>query len=148
MLFLLLLLTAVPALGASTFARTEKGEMADFTTQFREVGSRIAQSDVAIYAVDQSIAGAAADPSGQARADLQILTGITGGRWFPNNALLPALTACANDARGTYVRSYYSPLDDRKYHRVHVESLRNGAHLLTREGYEGGSVPSSSTATK
>jgi hypothetical protein len=115
--------------------------MADFTPQFKEIGSRIAQSDVAIYAVDQSIAGAAADPNGQARAGLQMLTGITGGRWFPSSAFSQAMAACSNDARSAYELSYYSPLQDRKYHKVHLESPRKGVHLLTREGYDGGSGP-------
>lgn len=70
-----------------------------------------------------------------------MLTTITGGRWFQGSAFPQALAASLSDERSSYNLAYYSPLEDRKYHRIRLESARKGVHLPTREGYEGGSAP-------
>lgn len=125
--------------GVPLNAKLEAGGWADFTQQVTGFGAEAARSQVAIYCVDESAAGAAADPAGQARATLKMLTAITGGRWFQSNAFPQALAACLNDARSNYSVAYYSPLQDRKYHKIHLESVRKGVHLLTPDGYDGGS---------
>lgn len=123
--------------GVPLTAKTLDGNLLDLTAQLRSFSGGLAQSQVAIYAVDESIAGAAADPNGQSRATLQMLATQTGGRWFQSSAFPQALAACLSDSRNSYSVAYYSPVDDKKYHRIHLESARKGVHLLTSEGYEG-----------
>lgn len=122
--------------GVPLTAKTLDGGLLDLTAQLHSFGASVGQSQVAIYAVDESIAGAAADPNGQSRATLQMVATITGGRWFQSSAFPQALAACLSDERNNYSVAYYSPLEDRKYHRIHLESTRKGVHLLTREGYD------------
>ena len=123
--------------GVPLTTKTLDGGFLDITAQLRSFGAAVAQSQVAIYAVDESLAGAAADPNGQSRATLQMLAASTGGRWFQSSAFAQALAACLSDARNNYSVAYYSPFEDRKFHRIHLESARKGVHLLTSEGYEG-----------
>jgi VWFA-related protein len=124
--------------GVPMLAKSLKGGLVDFTPQLRGLGNDAARSQVAIYAVDESAAGGDADSTGTARAALQMLAEISGGRWF-RNAFPEALATCLNDARNNYSVEYYSPLQDRKYHKIHLESARKGVHLLARDGYQGGS---------
>ncbi len=117
--------------GIPLTAKSPRGDFVDFTSQLRSFGAEVAQSQVAIYAVDESIAGAASDPNGEGRAALQLLTTVTGGRWFSSSAFPQALAAALSDERSSYSLAYYSPFDDGKYHRIHLESTRKGVHLLT-----------------
>lgn len=122
--------------GVPLTAKTLEGGLLDLTTSLRSFGATVSQAQVAIYAVDESISGAAADPNGQSRATLQMLTADTGGRWFQSSSFPQALAACLSDGRNNYTLTFSSPFEDRKYHRIHLESARKGVHLLTREGYE------------
>jgi hypothetical protein len=122
--------------------RLPGGDWEDFTPQVRKLSAAAAQSEIAIYAVDQSGQGAGADPSGLARETLQMFTSLTGGRWYASDNAAAALTGATADGRGSYRLAYYSPIreKDKKEHKIRLDSLRKGVRLLTREGYFGDAV--------
>ena len=97
------------------------------------------QSQVAIYTVDQSAAGAGADPAGMSRQTLELLSSQTGGRWFASGRTSDALSAVANDAHGAYQVAYFLPSETRKSkdHKLRIDSARKGVRLLTRAGFTG-----------
>jgi VWFA-related protein len=115
------------------------GEWADFTPQVRNLSAAAAESQIAIYTVDQSAAGAGADPSGSARLALQMFSGLTGGRWYPSDTAERAIADSIADGRANYRVAYYSPLreKDRKEHKIKVEAARKGIRVRTRESYFG-----------
>ena len=113
------------------------GGVSDLTPQVRSLSSAAALSQIAIYTVDQSAQGAGANLNSPSRATLQMFTSLTGGRWYTSNNAERALASAISDSRSSYRIAYYSAIrgNDRKEHKVGVESPRKGVHLLTREGY-------------
>ena len=113
------------------------GEFADFTPQVRAFSAAAARTEISVYAVDQSAAGSGADQGSLGRMTLEIATALTGGRWYPSGNTDLALSGAMSDALGNYRLAYYSPdrENDRKEHKIHIESTRKGVRLLTREGY-------------
>src|SRR5487761_2210483 len=127
--------------GVPLMSKTPDGGFVDFTPQIKTLGTQFAQVQAALYLVDQSLSGAAADPNGASRAALQMLALVSGGRWFQSSAFAQTLAASLNDSRSSYILSYSSPVEDHKNHKIPLESARKGVHLLTREGYDGGFPP-------
>ncbi len=123
--------------GIPLMANVPSGGMADFTQRIRDFAATAGQAQIAVYAVDESFAGAGADPFGQSHAALEMLTKLTGGRWFTSNSFKPAIAACLNDSRSNYTVAFYSPIAERRYHKLRVESARKGVRLLTRDGFDG-----------
>ncbi len=111
----------------------------DFAPGIRKLSTAAVQSNLAIYTVDQSAAGAGADMIGESRQTLQMFAALTGGRWFPSGNAEQALAGALADGRGAYRVAYYAPYreGDRKEHKIRLESSRKGIHLQTREGYFG-----------
>lgn len=117
----------------------EPGGPLDLTNTVRNGSLSAARAGIAIYTVDQSAAGAGADVEGVSRATLQMVSSITGGRWFGSGNASEALNAALADSRGAYRLSYtsdYRP-DDKKEHKIRLESTRKNVRLLTVEGYFG-----------
>jgi len=127
--------------GIPSAARTPGGSV-DFIPQLRLFSIAAAASQIAIYAVDESARGVDADLSSLSRQTLQMLCSLTGGRWYPSDDAEPAFADALADGRGAYRLAYYSEfrLNDRKEHKIRVESSRKGLRLLTREGYFGSAV--------
>jgi VWFA-related protein len=116
-----------------------EGDVIDFTSGVRKLSVAATQSNLQIYAVDQSAQGAGADPLGQSRATLLMFAGLTGGRWYPSGNTERGLAEALADGRGAYRLAYYSPYreNDRKEHKIRLESSRKGVRLQSREGYFG-----------
>lgn len=125
--------------GIPLFAPLAERDLFDFTPLVRSFSAASVQNEIAIYTVDQSESGPAADPLGQGRETLQMFSALTGGRWYPSDYAGPALTDSFAASRGSYTVAYYStaPENNRKEHKIRVESSRKGVRLLTREGYFG-----------
>ncbi len=113
-------------------------DYADFTPQVKVLGAAAAQAGIAIYPVQESGEGAGATPD-LFRATLEMVSNLTGGRWFPSDNIDRAAAAARTDARGNYTLAYLSPKveRDKKYHKIRVESPRKGIRFQTIEGYYG-----------
>lgn len=117
----------------------QPGGPIDFTSAVQRFSASANRAGISIYAVDQSAQGAGADPTGLSRATLQLVASLTGGRWLASGNAGEALDSALADARGTYRIAYsssYRP-DDKKEHKIHLESTRKNIRLLTIEGYIG-----------
>ena len=103
----------------------------DLTPEVRKMSDLMAQSQVEIYTVDQTN-GVGSDLS----RTLQLISGLTGGRWSSHDNPAGALADAMTDARGNYRVSYYSTAVEKegKETKIRVDTTRKGVHLLTREG--------------
>jgi len=128
--------------GIPLTVRISGGDWLDFTPQVRQLSTAAAQSHIAIYTVDESANGAGADLAGLSRQTLQMVSALTGGRWYPSDNAEPAFAGALSDGQASYRLAYYAPIreKDRKEHKIRVESSQRGVHLLTREGYFGDAV--------
>jgi VWFA-related protein len=116
-----------------------QGQSIDFTAQVRGIATAMVQSKVALSAVDQSARGAGADPVGESRQTLQTFSELTGGRWYESGDTVHALNQSISDTRGEYRVAYYSDFrqNDKKEHKIRIESSRKNVRFVTREGYFG-----------
>ncbi len=103
----------------------------DLTPQVRRLSEMIAQSQIAIYTVDQTN-GVGSELS----RTLQMFSALTGGRWSSHDNPALALADALTDARGNYRIAYYStaPEKEGKENKVRLDTPRKGVHFLTREG--------------
>ncbi|HLX45345.1 MAG TPA: VWA domain-containing protein [Bryobacteraceae bacterium] len=117
-------------------ARLLNGDWADFAPRLQLLCEAAARSQIAIYTVDQSAAGVGANPIAFARQTLEMLTSLTGGRWYDSGNSTRAFSGVMTDSRGSYRLAYYAPIRERPGERkIHVTSTRKGIHLLTRDAY-------------
>jgi VWFA-related protein len=123
--------------------RVPGGQYVDFTSQVRGLSANFAQSQIAIYTVDQSAKGAGEDPAGLARATAEMFSSHTGGRWYGSGNVDIALAGSQADGRGSYRIGYDSAVRemDKKEHKIKLESPQKGVRLLTREDYFGVHAP-------
>jgi VWFA-related protein len=105
----------------------------DFTPQVRSLSELSARSQIAMYTVDQTNGVGASELS----RTLEMLSLLTGGRWYARDDAAHALGDALIDGRGTYRLAYYSaaPEKDGKEYKLHLDTPRKGIHLLTREGF-------------
>ncbi len=131
--------------GVPLTVRLPGSDYKDFTPQLRQLCAAAVLSEIEIYSVDQSAAGAGATPD-LSRESLQMISNLTGGRWAPSDAIDSALASALADARANYTIAYYAPMSekDKKLHKIHLESTRKGIRLQTRDGYPG-NVPEPQT---
>jgi len=113
------------------------GEVLDTTPEVRKLSALAVQSEIAFYNVDQSAQGAGANLIGQDRQTLQMFASLTGGRWYASGDVESALSGASADGRGAYRLAYYTEIreNDRKEHKIRLDSVRQGVHLMAREGY-------------
>lgn len=117
------------------------GELLDTTPEVRKLSALAVQSEIAFYDVDESAQGAGANLIGEGRQTLQMLSSLTGGRWYASEDVESALSGTSVDGRGAYRLAYYTEVHpkDRKEHKIRLDSVRRGVRLLAREGYFGDS---------
>jgi VWFA-related protein len=108
----------------------------DFTPQVRSLSELAAQSQIAMYTVDQTNGTGASELS----RTLEMFSALTGGRWYARDDAAGALANALTDARGSYRLAYYSaaPEKDSKEYKIRLDTPRKGVHLLAREGFTGG----------
>lgn len=106
----------------------------DFTPQLKQVAVALNQLGILLYTVHQQDRSTSGADSGET---LQLLPPLTGGRWFENDSIGPALTQAQVDARGTYQAGYYTPLKeaDGKLHKLRISSTRKGVKVLAQQEY-------------
>jgi len=112
--------------------RVPGGAMIDLTPDVRKLSELEAQSQIAMYTVDQTN-GVGTDLS----RTLQLFSALTGGRWSSHDNPAVALSDALTDARGNYRIAYYSTAAEKegKETKIRVDTTRKGVHLLTREGF-------------
>jgi len=106
----------------------------DFNPLLKQTGAQFSRQGIALYTVhqvDRSTAGV------DSQETLQGLPPLTGGRWFENDAVGPAISQAQMDARATYQAAYYAPAKsaDGKSHKLRVSTTRKGVRILAEEGY-------------
>jgi VWFA-related protein len=115
------------------------GEAVDFTPQVRNLSAAATQSQIAIYSAEQSSEGAGAGLNTTTRETLEMFADLTGGRFYSSDSADRALVAAMADARGSYRLAYDSafPQQDRKDHKIRVETARKDIRLRVSESYAG-----------
>ncbi len=108
----------------------------DFTPQVRGLSELAAQSQIAIYTVDQTVGVGASELS----HTLEMFSALTGGRWYPRDNGARALTDALTDARGSYRLAYYSAVaeKDGKEYKIRLDTPRKGIRILAPEGFTAG----------
>lgn len=140
----------VPAVGES------------YEKAIRRTSEKLAQSGVALYAVDASGLKSSAESlsekqymppigggrfgaletadaySRDTRAAFGMMTGITGGRYFVNtNDFSDAIRKATSDLQGTYSIGFYADAEsDGKWRTLKASVRRPGVELLHRQGYQ------------
>ncbi len=122
--------------GIPLTVRTGPSGRVDFTPQVRSLSELAAQSQIAMYTVDQTVGVGASELS----QTLEMFSALTGGRWYPRDNAARALADALTDARGSYRIAYYSaaPEKDGKEYKIRLDTPRKGVHLLARQGFTGG----------
>jgi VWFA-related protein len=111
----------------------------DLGPQVKRLSELAVESGIVFYPVDESGKGAGADPSSESRMLLEKFAGLTGGRWYPSGNSDFAIAGALADSRGVYTLVYDAPgrPNDRKEHKIRLESSRKGVRLLARESDRG-----------
>ncbi len=113
------------------------GDWIQVVPELRRVAATAAQSQIAIYPVDQSAQGVRADALSDQEMGLKMVAAITGGRWYSSNSSAQAIADSMNDARNYYTIAYYSPIALQSgAHKIRLESGRKGVRFLTRQEYD------------
>ena len=112
--------------------RVAGSSIIDLTPDVRKLSELMAQSQIAMYTVDQTN-GVGTDLS----RTLQMFSALTGGRWSSHDNPALALADALTDARGSYRIAFYStaPEKEGKETKIRVDTTRKGVHLLAREGF-------------
>jgi len=111
-------------------------DMIDLAPQLRQLSETFVQSNISVYPVAQSAAGAGA-ALGYSWEALQMLAELTGGRLYPSDNIETALAEAQAGTQGSYVVGYYPRRQnaDGKYHKLRVTCARKGLRLQTKQGY-------------
>jgi VWFA-related protein len=118
------------------------GDYVDFTAEVQNLSDAAARDQIAIYAVAESGEGVGADVEGLSRETLEMFASLTGGRFYSSDQTGSALADALADSRGTYSIAYYSQnrVNDKKEHKIKLESSRKTVRLLTRGSFLSGTV--------
>jgi VWFA-related protein len=121
----------IPTMGYSISAQSRL----DFTKPLRHFSQELAEAQIVVYAVEQSIAGVAIQTE---RAEtFDAFTGITGGREYSSDRAADAIQQARTDSRANYELAYYSAplIPDGKYHKLRVTCARKDVRLQTQLGF-------------
>jgi VWFA-related protein len=116
--------------GVPIAARGTNTQWHDYTALVERLGTDLARSGIAIYAVDQQTDRA--NPGLSSLDTLQQLAGLTGGQWFANGATEPAIRQAMSEGRAMYRIGYRPPLErwDNKFHRLRITAEGKGGIKL------------------
>ncbi len=118
--------------GIPTSARTYAGPV-DFLPELKKVTAEYNELGIAVYTVHQIDSYNSSVDS----QTLQTFPPLTGGRWFEQGSIGPALAQAQADSRGTYLAGYYVPAGevDGKLHKLRASASRTGVRILAPSGY-------------
>jgi VWFA-related protein len=122
--------------GVPILARGSEGNEHDSTPGVMHLGSDLARSGVAVFAVDQ----AERSTTGLNSQDmLRLLAGLTGGQWLPSDSAEKAIRQAIGEGPATY-QVGYSPNPERwdgKFHKLRVATGAKGSRIRAIEAYFG-----------
>ena len=123
----------IPLYGLSI---AEQGRV-DFTNPLRKICQALAQAQIVVYPVEQSLRGAAAAMGTESDQSLDEFSGITGGRSYRSGGVGEAIQQAMTGSRANYQIAYYSGSvkQDGKHHKLRVTCARKEAHLETQMGF-------------
>jgi VWFA-related protein len=109
----------------------------DFTKPLQSLCEGLQQAQIAVYTVDQSMAGAAEGVGTTSVETLGEFTGITGGRGYTSDRAGEAIEQARTDSRANYEIAYYStsPNSDGKHHKIRVTCGRKEVRLQTEHEF-------------
>jgi VWFA-related protein len=109
----------------------------DFTKPVQSLCEGLQQAQIAVYTVDQSMAGAAEGVGTTSVETLQEFTSITGGREYSSDRAGEAIQQARTDSRANYEMAYYSTSlnSDGKHHKIRVICVRKDVHLQTEHEF-------------
>ena len=109
----------------------------DFTKPLQSLCQGLQQAQIAVYTVDQSMAGAAEGVGTTSVETLEEFTGITGGRGYTSDRAGEAIEQARTDSRANYEIAYYStsPNSDGKHHKIRVTCARKEVRLQTEHEF-------------
>ena len=109
----------------------------DFTKPVQSLCEALQQAQIAVYTVDQSMAGAAEGVGTTSVETLQEFTSITGGREYTSDRAGEAIQQARTDSRANYEIAYYSTSlnSDGKHHKIRVTSGRKEVRLQTEHEF-------------
>jgi len=112
-----------------TVVRQDGGRAYDYSPKLRRTATTLGLMNITLSSVDPG------GELGSANLDtLNQFANLTGGKVYDNHfekAFSDVMTAWDSG----YVIQYAAPPADGKYHKVHVESLRKGIRIQTKQGY-------------
>jgi VWFA-related protein len=108
----------------------------DYMPVVMGLGTDLARSGIAVYAMDQQ---EHATPGMDSADSLQEIAALTAGKWFPGNSVEKAIQQAVSDGHAAYQVGYIPPLDrwDNKFHKLRVTAATKGVRLRATEGYFG-----------
>ncbi len=131
--------------GVPLIGYTPGGAQVDFTSQVRLLAGKLAQAQIAVYAVQQSLEGAGEDLVTYSGQMLDVFASLTGGRIYRTDYADGAILQARIDSRGNYEVAYDSDAlnANGKHHKIRAISTRKGVRLQTQqEFYALGLTPS------
>jgi VWFA-related protein len=114
-------------------ARSDTGQLVDFTPQLRQLTEGLERSGIAVYPVQQVFAGSRLESADT----LDEFAGLTGGRPDAGKDIGAAIEQSMKDLRTGYQIAYYPPVRnwDGKFHKLRVTSTRKGVRIQAKTGY-------------
>jgi VWFA-related protein len=106
---------------------------ADYTSAIAGLGAKLNAAEIALYAVQQSVEARISIDSG---ATLELLSQLTGGRFYGSDQVENAIAQSRTDARAAYEIEYKAPVSrPYQYHKIRVTCNRPGTRILSQQGY-------------
>jgi VWFA-related protein len=109
----------------------------DLTKPMEMLAEKLAQAQIAVYAVQQSRQGAGQDLASEGAQSLDIFCSLTGGRKWQSDTADAAITQARTDSRASYEVDYYTDAvaADGKRHKLRVNCARKDVRLQTEQEY-------------
>ena len=116
--------------GVPTAARGANTQWHDYTALVERLGTDLARSGIAVYAVDQQTDRV--NPGLSSMDTLQQLADLTGGQWFSSGAAEQAILQAMREGRAMYRIGYRPPLErwDNKFHKLRIAAEGKGGIKL------------------
>lgn len=117
-------------------------EWTELTPFLWRLSAQLDAAHIAVYTVGQRAQGDSAPLNPVDKETLDLISSLTGGRYYPTDMIDKAITQALADARARYVIGYEpAPWKlDNKYHKIRVTCARKGVLIHSKEGYYG--IPS------
>jgi len=123
--------------GVPTVIPDISGLPVDVSSEIKRLGTTLGREHIAVYSVDESVQGAAANVGTLSADALQQVSDLTGGRYYSSGSIGEAIRQAGLDTRASYMVGYFPPRQNwnGKLHRIRISGTRSGIRLRAKEGY-------------